>query len=339
MTTRLGVRDDLTAADEPPMADAELDQSAEEGAEGWQLPPFVDRIAESRHLPTAFTWVRNIGAVILLLVAWQLWGTAIGEQHAQDALRTQFDQLIHAAGPAPATQTLIPAGVHVPLPAEGSVMAELSIPAIGLSQFVVSGTATDDLAKGPGHYIGTAMPGQAGNVAIAGHRTTHGAPFYRLGNIVEGDTINLTNTKDQHFTYVVSANPFPVSPGDTAVLGNFGDNRITLTTCNPPYSAIQRLIVVGELVTPGHSVEIRPTAPTGPSTPYRIADAATAAWRWGLLPVVAIEIAALVTLGLFNRRLVAYFGRFGGWMFLTPIWVGALCILFQTLTDFFPPSL
>ena len=63
-------------------------------------------------------------------------------------------------------------------------MAELQIPAIGVDQYVVVGTSETDLSKGPGHYVGSAMPGQAGNVAIAGHRTTHGAPFNRIGQLV-----------------------------------------------------------------------------------------------------------------------------------------------------------
>ena len=65
-------------------------------------------------------------------------------------------------------------------------MAHLQVPKIGLDEFVVSGTNEADLAKGPGHYLGTAMPGQAGNVAIAGHRTTHGAPFNRLAELAIG---------------------------------------------------------------------------------------------------------------------------------------------------------
>ena len=112
-------------------------------------------------------------------------------------------------------------------------MAELQIPAIGVDQFVVSGTDATELSKGPGHYVGTAVPGQAGNVAIAGHRTTNGAPFNRLGQLVRGDRIILTTTSGEHLTYVVSGTPQAVSPSDVAVLNYFGDNRITLTTCTP----------------------------------------------------------------------------------------------------------
>jgi len=292
------------------------------------------------HLPTIFTWVRNIGAVILLFVAWQLWGTAIAEHHAQSTLQTQFEALIHSH-PAPTTttrggSTLIPVTTHVPNPPEGAVVAELNIPAIGLNQFVVSGTATADLAKGPGHYIGSAAPGQAGNLAIAGHRTTHGAPFNHLAELKLGDPIILTNTSDQHFTYVVAEAPFPVSPSDVSVLDNFGDNRITLTTCNPEFSASQRLIVVAKLLGQG-SRHAAPGAAT--PVPYQILNGATASWRLNLLPLVLAEVGVLVALGLGNRRLAAFYGPVGGWLILTPIWVAGFYALFQTLTNFFPPSL
>ena len=137
-----------------------------------------------------FTWVRNIGVVVLLFVVWQLWGTAIAQHHAQDQLRSSFEASVHAheatsrlpaAGPS-----LIAADKIVPGPPDGSAVARLQVPAIGIDQIVVMGTAPADLAKGPGHYVGTAMPGQAGNVAIAGHRTTNGAPFNRLGQIDQG---------------------------------------------------------------------------------------------------------------------------------------------------------
>ena len=78
--------------------------------------------------------------------------------------------------------SLIPADQIVPPPAEGSVVAHIQIPAIRVDQYVVSGTSENEPSEGPGHYTGTAMPGQAGNIAIAGHRTTHGAPFNRLGH-------------------------------------------------------------------------------------------------------------------------------------------------------------
>jgi sortase A len=297
---------------------------------------------------TVFTWVRNVGAIVLLFVAWQLWGTAIGEHHEQSALRSQFEAAVHAHHRAPTTggsasaaaaaPTLLPAGATVAVPAEGSVLAELNIPAIGVDQFVVSGTATADLAKGPGHYTGTAMPGQAGNVVIAGHRTTHGAPFNRLGDIVVGDKIILTTLSGVNLTYVVAQTPFPVSPSDVTVLNDFGDNRITLTTCNPEFSAAQRLIVVAKLVQNGPAAVAAPAVKAKPIE-YHLLNPATASWNWGLLPAVMLEAALLVALGLFLRRSIHWYGRFGQWLILTPIWLAGLYLLFQSLTSFLPASI
>ncbi len=290
---------------------------------------------------TVFTWVRNIGIIILLFVGWQLWGTSIAQHHAQQDLANSFNTLIHSASASAATKsgppTLIPATTHVPIAPEGTVVAQISIPSIGVSQFVVSGTATDDLAKGPGHYIGTAAPGQAGNIAIAGHRTTHGAPFNRLAQLAIGDTIVLTNTLDQHFTYKVAQTPFPVSPSDVSVLNDFGDNRITLTTCNPEFSAAQRLIVVATYEPPGSSATHATRAPNTHHS-YKLVNEATASWNWGLLPFVALEIGFLVLLGLNNRRLVTYFGPRMSWLILAPIWLGGLILIFQSLTTFLPAS-
>ena len=114
------------------------------------------------------SWVRNIGVIILLFVVWQLWGTAITQHHSQAQLKNQFQAKVGKVEAKPAFQ-LIPSTTKIADPPQGTVMAQIQIPKIDLSQYVVSGTDEDDLAKGPGHYLGTAMPGQAGNVAIAGH--------------------------------------------------------------------------------------------------------------------------------------------------------------------------
>jgi sortase A len=286
---------------------------------------------------TAASWVRNIGVIILLFVAWQLWGTAITQHHSQDALKGQFEaKTNHKTVKPPPGFTLIPATTRIAGPSQGAVMAHLQIPKIALDQFVVSGTDESDLAKGPGHYLGTAMPGQAGNVAIAGHRTTHGAPFNRLAELSIGDPIYLTAANGEQLTYIVSAAPVAVSPGDVAVLNNFGDDRLTLTTCNPEYSAVQRLIVVAAYLPTGKS---RP-APIarGTGQPYGLAGSTISGWNTNLIPLVLIELAALIALGLLFRRLSNAFGREGRWLVLAPVWLALLLALFETLTNFLPAA-
>ncbi len=284
---------------------------------------------------TICTWLRNIGVLMILFAAWQLWGTAIAQHHAQAGLQSQFEAKVKAAPHKP-VYSLVPASVQYPLPPEGTVMAHLQIPAIALDQYVVSGTAEGDLAKGPGHYIGTAMPGQAGNVAIAGHRTTHGAPFNRLAELDPGDPIYLTTVAGQRLTYIVAQTPYPVLPSNTSVLDYFGDNRLTLTTCNPEFSAAQRLIVVAEYQPPGSTGPAHVTRTSG--TPVKVQATGDAGWNTGLLPLVLVELGLLVALGLFNGRLGRLLGREGRWLVLVPIWLALLFALFQSLTSFLPAA-
>jgi sortase A len=294
------------------------------------------RVRRHQGLATLFGWIRNIGAIILLFVAWQLWGTSISQHHQQQQLQSAFEASVrahHASRSASSVPVLIAGNKVVPPAAEGTAVAQLQIPAIGLSEYVVSGTAEGDLAKGPGHYIGTAAPGQAGNVGIAGHRTTNGAPFNRLGQLVVGDPIYLTTLTGERLTYTVSQTPPPVPPNDVAVLDNFGDNRITLTTCNPEYSSAQRLIVVGELKgsPPPAKTKTKPHA-------YHIVNSQTASWNWSVCPIVILEAGALMLLGLSNRRLSAWYGKVGRWLILTPFWAAGLYLLFQSLATFLPAA-
>jgi sortase A len=301
-------------------------------------PPRSARRRRAHHAGwiTVYTWMSIVGAIILLFVGWQLWGTSISQHHAQDQLKSQFDAAVKAHHPPKSTKAgpaLIPAGENLPNPPDGTVIAHLQIPAIGLDEYVVSGSNASDLSKGPGHYVGTAMPGQAGNVAVAGHRTTNGAPFNRIGQLAPGDKVLLTTLTGEHLTYVVSAAPVSVSPRDVSVLNYFGDNRITLTTCTPEFSAAQRLIVVGQL-----RGSVAAPAPAKDVT-YHVANSANASWNWSLLPAVGVEVCLLLLLGLSYRRFNDWFGHTSRWIVLVPLWVAGLYLLFDSLTKFLPASL
>jgi sortase A len=120
------------------------------------------------------------------------------------------------------------------------------IPKIGVNQVILEGTSPDILKLGPGHYIGMANPGEKGNVGIAGHRVTYTHPFNRLDELTNGDTIIL-DTIDYVYEYQVERMTV-VDPKDTLTLRPSPDPKITLTTCNPKYSARTRLNVQGVLV-------------------------------------------------------------------------------------------
>ena len=195
------------------------------------------------------------GVLLLLFTAYQIWGTSIQESHTQAGLRTQLQaetrsaQIRRALAQAAALDRL-PTGPPVTAqrtqdPPEGDPIGDIRIPVIGINQVVVEGTNTADLRKGPGHYIGTPLPGQGGNASIAGHRTTYGHPFYNLDSVKVGDPIVLT-TLQGIFVYDATRS-FVVSPTDTDVVKNVFADVLTLTTCNPRFSASTRLIVQAKL--------------------------------------------------------------------------------------------
>ena len=209
-------------------------------------------------------WCIYAGVLILAFVAYQLWGTGLVEARTQDRLRSDFLdalELDEAAPAAPVEST--PSTTPRPVPT-GDAVAILRIPKIGVEKAVVEGVGVEALKAGPGHYPTTPLPGQPGNAAIAGHRTTYGAPFYRTDELEAGDVIEVT-TRQGDFTYRVREKKI-VQPTQNEVLAPSTENLLTLTTCNPRFSAAQRLIIVGELVEP-------PAAP--PAAPADDPPAAT----------------------------------------------------------------
>ena len=124
----------------------------------------------------------------------------------------------------------------------GDSLTRIKIPALGVDVVVVQGTTPSALQAGAGHYPETPLPCTAGNVAIAGHRTTYGKPFTNLDRLRAGDTIEL-DTPIGGCTYKVSAAPFVVAPTDVSVLAATTARTLTLTTCNPKGSDAQRLVV------------------------------------------------------------------------------------------------
>ncbi len=189
----------------------------------------------------------TIGILILLFVAYQLWGTGIYEAREQSKLKSEFTRDLarerakeirdHSA----TTTTTVPP----PPPPVGNPVGIIRIPKIGLDRVVIQGIGVPDLRKGPGHYPATPLPGQLGNAAIAGHRTTYGAPFNRIDELAVGDPI-LIQTLNGTYRYTVTQQ-LVVSPKEVSVLDATAQATLTLTTCNPKFSASQRLVVKATL--------------------------------------------------------------------------------------------
>lgn len=256
----------------------------------------------------------TLGVIVLAFATYQLWGTSLTEQAHQNRLHADFE----AAPAAPLAQGATDSGPSAP---PGTAIDHLVIPRIGVDTYVVDGVAEADLVNGPGHYPGTVLPGQDGNSAIAGHRTTYGAPFFNLDQLGPGDLIEITARGGQQFRYQVTANKV-VPPDDVAVLDPTTFPQLTLTTCTPRYSATDRLIVTATLV--GQPVPTSTaTANVAPHPAPSLGGGDPNAWlpaiAYGALVIVAwVGTRLLINRTRRWRRAGAYVGGIA--VCLVPLW-------------------
>lgn len=197
--------------------------------------------------------VITLGVLLLLFVAWQLWWTdVVSDREAARVVATLEDEFARAAGtgerlPAPG----IPEGVG-----DDGAFAIVRIPRFGAdyARPLIEGTDRPVLALGLGHYVGTAGPGQVGNFAVAGHRTTYGRPFHDVDRLRDGDRVVVETAGTVHVYEVTERDV--VRPTDVEVIAPVPEEPgaaptqalITLTSCHPKYSATERFVVHGRLV-------------------------------------------------------------------------------------------
>jgi sortase A len=280
------------------------------------------------------------GVVVLLFAAFQLYGTDFLQRQHQATLRSSFEAELKGTTP---TTLPVSAGPPVTLgpgssPNIGDPIANLLIPVIGLDQIVVEGTGEPQLQQGPGHYTQTPLPGQAGNVAIAGHRTTWGHPFYSLDALIPGDKIYLV-TASGTFTYTVTGSQ-NVAPTDLAVLDPTRTPTLTLTTCTPRYSAAQRLVVTAVLTrsataSPSSTTSTLPT----PARQKRNAAAPQAGSSHSWLPSILLGMLTAALFGatmLLARRIQPRWALYlaGGTLSLI-----ALLLFFSAISQILPASI
>lgn len=180
--------------------------------------------------------VFGLGVLILLLLGYIYLFTPVSAARAQHALLQQI-----TADPQK-TFSLAQGGV----PAEGSPVAVLEIPAIHLADAVVQGTDAQDLRSGPGHMPTSSMPGQPGNAVIAGRRATFGAPFGAIGSLKRGQVITVVDGLGiYHYkvTRVVYA-----SGGKHDVVTQTASNRLTLVTAASGVFPQGRLAVIATML-------------------------------------------------------------------------------------------
>lgn len=190
----------------------------------------------------------TFGLVVLLFAGYEIWGKAVIVDAHQNDLSSQLAQEWGAdptvgptTGPSPKPKP----------PAEGKPVAGLYIPKLDKHWVVVEGVTPDDIRYAPGHYPKSAMPGQVGNFAVAGHRIR--ATFWRLDELRSGDAI-VVETQGEWIIYKVYQQrivkpyqvevvaPVPGKPNEPPT-----EKLLTLTTCNPKFDNYQRLIIHARL--------------------------------------------------------------------------------------------
>jgi sortase A len=195
------------------------------------------------------------GVLLLFFTAYLLWGTGVYTKHQQSNFEGQLrdnplvsEEQLGAGGE-------IPSARPKKLPNLGDPLFNIRIPKIGLDTIVVNGVRVDDLKKGPGLFPActpgedsdtcvqdASWPGEKGNVALSGHRTTYGAPFFKVNELQKGDVIDLVAGRAR-YRYRVRAQKIvdPVSGFKEVVQS--GRAELTLTSCHPRFSASQRMII------------------------------------------------------------------------------------------------
>ncbi|MHB1519127.1 MAG: class E sortase [Acidimicrobiales bacterium] len=281
------------------------------------------------------------GILILLFIPYLLWGTGLMTARSQQVLRTELHSVLRQSGSdpplSPTPRHVVPGGApqvasDVTAPPIGSPIGTIHIPAIGLSMVVVEGTGTAQLELGPGHYRGTPLPGEAGNVAVAGHRTTYLHPFYNLNDLVPGDTVDFT-TLQGFFDYRVTGSQV-VSPSDVSVVAPKPGDQLTLTTCTPLYSASQRLVVHAVLeasslaphgAAVGSNAGLRPVASSEPRS-----------WPTAIGWAIAVTLlTSAIWYGLKRtRRTSRWLLAAGG----TVAWLAVVALFFQAVAPLLPAS-
>ena len=201
------------------------------------------------------------------ILGWQLFGTDVVNGRVQAAARVQLDQRflqtrldlpeLEEVPVLEVEEIFVPEVEEVPVPdvveyyaedqpEEDTEFAYLSIPSLDLEAVVFEGVTVETLRKGPAHMPWTPLPGQPGNAVISGHRTTYGRPFFDFDQLKPGDRIEIETVIGTHL-YVVR-DSFVVKPTDVWVTDDREGGWLTLTTCNPKFSARERLIITAELV-------------------------------------------------------------------------------------------
>lgn len=197
----------------------------------------------------------GLAGLVTLFLIYQLFITDFFNARSQAVASVELEEtLVERAAAiesvAPTTtlgqQVVLPELLVEPEAELGTPFGRIVIDKIGLDAVLFEGVDRGTLQLGPGHMPETPLPGQPGNAVISGHRTTYGRPFFDLDQLLVGDNI-VVDTALGANVYTIRE-ILVVKPTDVWVTEHIDGAWLTLTTCNPKFSAAERLIIQAELV-------------------------------------------------------------------------------------------
>ncbi len=268
------------------------------------------------------TFVRRglliFAGTILAFLAFALWFSGLSHARSQVGLQRRFrTELGELSAPV--------SGVIAP----GSPVAILKVPSIGVNEVVVEGARSGQLRAGPGHVVGSSLPGQPGNAVIAGRRMLYGGPFKHLRSLERGDRIAVTTGQGAATYLVMEVKTYAATQG--SVFGDYGDNRLTLFTADPPLRGSRRLVVTAKLVG-------RPYAATDLSRTLDAEGLGLTGER-GAIAVVLVWLELLMALLLVGVLAITRWSRWSAWVVFVPAVALVTWLFFEHIVQLLPATL
>jgi len=224
------------------------------------------------------------------------------------------------------SSNLAPIGGAIP---KGAPVAIIQSPSIGLDEVVVEGSRSGQLRLGPGHVVGSSLPGQPGNAVIAGRRTLYRGPFHRIGSLERGDRIVVTTGQGVSHYDVTGVAHLSVSDG--SFVQDHGDNRLTLFTSDSPWSADGRLVVSAALVG-------KPFAATALQR-HLDADGLGLTGERDAAPNLLVWLELLAGAGLLTAFAATRWSRSRTWLVFAPVLALLLWQFFESAARLLPATL
>ncbi len=257
-------------------------------------------------------------AVVIVFVLFGLFLSGLPHARSQVGLQHKFRSQL--------ASNSAPVGGAIPM---GAPIADISAKTIGLHEVAVEGSRSSQLREGPGHVVGSPLPGQPGNAVLAGRRTMYGGPFARLGDLRRGDLIRVTTGEGIATYSVVAAARLAVADG--SFVQNHGDNRLTLFTSSSTWNANGRLVVWARL----RGLPLPPTKLTNTLD----ADGLGLTGQRDAAPYMLVWLELLAATALFAAYAASRWSNTRVWLVFAPALALAAWLFFESFGRLLPATL